>query len=250
MEPQEHFFARIGGNAGAGIAHLQRDAAAVIGNGDVNRCIGRRKRHRVIEQVFHQPFQPRAHAAHQRSRPTCDQFNPAAFIFGAVFASADDRLHQICQVNLFARGAAHFRIDPAGFGNLAHQPVNPAHIMGGNLDQFIAQRRVFYPWERFDCAPQAGERVLDFMRDIGGEAIDRVDPVTQCAGHIRNCAREQTDFIAALRQARHLDLAFAPLPHPHRRAGELAQRGNDGARQEQRKQRRCRHHYQHRNAQR
>ena len=72
--------------------------------------------------------------------------------------------------------AAQFGIDPAGFGNISDQPVNPLDIVRGDCGQFGTQLIVFDFAERFKRAAQAGERVLDFVRDIGGESLNRACP--------------------------------------------------------------------------
>ena len=106
--------------------------------------------------------------------------------------------------------------------------------MGGNADQFRAQVRVVDPWQRVDRAAQRGKGVLDLVRDIGGECLDRVDPLAQRGGHVGDRPGQQADLVAPLRQPRHHHRAVPARSHPHRRADQQLQRLDDGARQEQR----------------
>ena len=83
------------------------------------------------------------------------------------------------------------------------------------------------------------------MRDIGGEMFDRIDPLPQRGGHVRDRAGEHADLVAALRQARHFDLPVTALPHAHRGMDQFAQRTHDGLRKEERQQRRDHQRQQH-----
>ena len=172
------------------------------------------------------------------------------FVFRALLAAADNRAHQISQIDLFQGRAAHLGINPAGVGNLAHQTINTAHIVRRNFGKLALQFRIVHARKRLNRAAKRGEGVLDLMRDISGKAVDRVDPLAQRAGHIGDRAGKLTDLVRTLGQTGHFDLTLAPLTHAHRGARQLAQRRHDGARQKQRKQRRGGQHQQHRNAER
>ncbi len=138
-------------------------------------------------------------------------------------AALGNRAQQLREVDLLELGARHFRIDAAGVRDLGHQPIDPPHVMRRDLEQLRAQGRVFHLAERLGRAAQAGERVLDLMRHIGGEMLDRIDPLAQRGGHVGNRACEHPDLVAPLGQARHFDLPVAPLPHAHRGLHQFAQ---------------------------
>ena len=108
-----------------------------------------------------------------------------------------------------------------------------------------AQVRVFDVTERLRGAAQARERVLDLVRDIGGEVFDRVDPVAQGIGHVGDCAGEHPDLVAPFWQAGHLHLALATEPHALRGLGEGLQGRDDRPREEEREQDRCQQREEH-----
>ena len=64
--------------------------------------------------------------------------------------------------------------------------------------------------ESVDRRSQRSERILELVRDVGGEGFDIVDPVAQRLAHVGHRAREQSDFVAARRQPRDVDFARSP----------------------------------------
>ena len=48
----------------------------------------------------------------------------------------------------------------------------------------------------FDGAAQRGQRIFQFMRDIGGETLDRLDAVVERARHVAQRARQMADLVA------------------------------------------------------
>ena len=49
--------------------------------------------------------------------------------------------------------------------------------------------------QRFDRAAQRGQRVLQFVRHVGGETLDRVDPVVERARHVAQRAGKVADLV-------------------------------------------------------
>ena len=80
-----------------------------------------------------------------------------------------------------------------------------------------------------DGAAQRGQRVLQFMRDIGGEALDRVDAVVERLRHVAQRAREMADLVGARGEIGDLLARLDAAPHPLGRLGELAHRLGDRA---------------------
>ena len=127
-------------------------------------------------------------------------------------------------------------IDAAGVGDFRDQAIYALDVVGGNIGQLASQLRVINLVEHIECAAQAGERIFDFVGDICGKALHRVDPLAQGGGHVGKGAGQQTDFIAPLGQPGHHHRTLAPQPHPHGRAHQQAQRIDYGARQKQREE--------------
>ena len=150
-------------------------------------------------------------------------------------ACADHRLGQCHQVDLLELGAAELSVDPAGVGNLGHQAVDPFYIVRGDRGELGPQLIVLDLFQGLQRRAQAGERVLDLVRHVGRKGLDRVDPVTQGSAHVRQCAGEQPDLVAAVGQPRHFDRTVASQPDADRGADQRAQRLDYGAREEQRK---------------
>ena len=157
-----------------------------------------------------------------------------AAILAPFVAAADQGLGQGVEVHRDELGAAEFRVNPAGLGYFGDEAVNALDIVGRDARQLRAQIVVLYLLERFHGGTERGERVLDFMRHIGGEAFHRVDPAAQGNAHVGQGAGEQADLVPAFRQARHFDRTVAAQAHADRCADQGAQRLHDGPRQEQR----------------
>ena len=247
MEAAEHRLAAVGGDAGAFIGDFGDDLSPRLPDRDPHCAVLRGEGHGVVDEVFGHAFKLGGHAHHlQGAAARQVQLDPPPAVHPPVLAAADQVGEEFGKVDPLQRGAADFGIDAAGGGDFGDEAIDAAHIVGSNADKLGAQVRVIHPRQGVDGVAQGRQRVLDFMRHIRGEAVDRVDALAQCAGHVRDRAGKQADLVAALGQARHLHLAVAPLLHPHGSAREQAQRGDDGPREEQRERRRGRHHQQHR----
>ena len=56
---------------------------------------------------------------------------------------------------------------------------------------------IIHAFRGFDRAAQRGERVLDFMRDVGGEILDRADALREGRGEVAR-RRKIADLVAAV----------------------------------------------------
>jgi hypothetical protein len=87
--------------------------------------------------------------------------------------------------------------------------------------------------QRADGRAQRGERVLDFMRDIGGELFVRLDPVIKRRHHAAQRARQAPDLVGAGGQVGDADaagrhLARVAVAAQFGRGGQIGQRVGDG----------------------
>ena len=96
------------------------------------------------------------------------------------------------------------------------------------------------PRHGFDGAAQAGQRVLDLVGDIGGEALDRVHALPQRRRHVAQRARQVADLVAAPAEVGDLVVPAMAAPDMVRRRRQLADRPGDGAGQIERQQHRHR----------
>ena len=91
-----------------------------------------------------------------------------------------------------------FGVEARGVGNIADQAVEPADVV---LDDARQARLGFLGLGKrqgFDGAAQRSQRVLQFVGDVGGEALDRVDAVVERAGHVAERLAEMADLVAAV----------------------------------------------------
>ena len=109
------------------------------------------------------------------------------------------------------------------------------HVVLHDRQQAIARGAGFDPRQGFDGAAQRGQRVLELVRDVRGEALDRVDPVVERLGHVAQGAREMADFVRAVGEVGNLLARLDAAPHALGRLGELAHRLGDRIGERQRK---------------
>ncbi len=63
--------------------------------------------------------------------------------------------------------------------------------------------------QRFDRGAQRSERVFQFVRDVGGETLDRLDAAVERVGHLAKRAGELADLVAPVGEVGNLP---APVP--------------------------------------
>ena len=132
---------------------------------------------------------------------------------------------------------AHLGIQARGIGNIADQPIEPGHVILDDRHQPLLLLRVLYPRRGFDRAAQRGQRILDLVRHIGGEALDRVHAPPDRRRHGGQRHRQLADFVVPLAEIRDFDLAAVavadlvgglgqPAHGPGDRAGQVERHGD------------------------
>ncbi len=134
--------------------------------------------------------------------------------------------------------AGEFRIEARGVGNIADQPVEAAHVVLDDAGEALLGFVRFRQRQRFDRAPQRGQRVLDLVRDVGGEALDGVDTVIERGGHVAQRLAQMADLVAAMAEVGDLRPRADAAANAVGGVGEAAERRGDGAGEQDRQQRR------------
>ena len=86
----------------------------------------------------------------------------------------------------------------------------------------------------FHGAAQRGQRVLELMADIGGEAFDGVDTVVKRRRHFTQCNRKIADLILTRREIRYFLAGSRPAAYADCGGGQPPQWRRDGRGKEQR----------------
>src|SRR5690606_1380519 len=111
------------------------------------------------------------------------QFDVDLTVGGDVALDGHHGLGELQHVHPLGAFARQFGVEPAGTGNVADQPVEPLHIV---LDDGVETLAVFGALgqrQRFHGAAQRGQRVLELVGNVGGEALDGLDAVVEPVGH-------------------------------------------------------------------
>ena len=130
-----------------------------------------------------------------------------------------------------------FGIEPAGVGNVRDQPVEPLDVVLDHRQQPRAAVLVARQRQRFDRGAQRGQRILQFMGDVGGEHLDRLDAVIERVRHVAQRAGKMADLVAAAGEIGNFDAGPDAAADPLGAVGEPAHRACDGAGQQQRQAR-------------
>ena len=135
---------------------------------------------------------------------------PALDLIGDIDQSA----RQLDDVDRLAVAARQFGVEPGGVGNIGNQPVEPAHVVLDDLEQSPA--RLVGPGDRqgLDRAAQRGQRIFQFMGDVGGEALDRLHAVEQGAGHVAQRPGQMADLVVAVGEIGNFLARPDAAPHP------------------------------------
>ena len=152
---------------------------------------------------------------------------PRVALVAAIFPAGDQLLDQRAEIDRFELRAGQFGVGPGRFADVVDQPVEPADVVAGNIDQLLAKRGIIDPVESVDRRAQRRQRILELVGDVGGEGFDIVDPLAQRLAHVRDRAGEQADLVGPRGQARDIDLARATEPHAVRGERQPAQRPDD-----------------------
>ncbi len=185
----------------------------------------------VLDRDLHHPARPRA--PHSPMRPSPGEKDCALPI--RLRSTCTSRPSTACTTQrppaASARGAARLRrassrgSRPAWRGSAPHRPArcasrdSSASMREASLMSLISRSsratssammaeqaalldRVVDAPQRLDGAADRGQRVLDLVRDVGGEALDRVHAVPQRARRLRQRGGEFADLVAARSAAR------------------------------------------------
>ena len=106
------------------------------------------------------------------------------------------RAEELGEVDRRGLLALQFGVEPAGVGNIRDQPIEPAHVVLDDVEKPAPAFLGLGDRQRLHRRAQRGERIFQFMGDIGGEAFDRFDPRIERAGHVAQRAGKVADLIA------------------------------------------------------
>ena len=110
------------------------------------------------------------------------------------------------------------------------------NILLDDLHQPVLLTFVLGQAEGFDGTPERGERVLDLVCDVGGEALDGVDAAVERVRHLAERARQFADLVMAFGEVGYLRAGVLAAPHRFGGLRETAHGLRDGARQQNGKQ--------------
>ncbi len=147
---------------------------------------------------------------------------------------ARQRIEQPANIDRGHVLALQFGIEPARVGNVRDQPVEPPDVVLDHFEQPRAAALVARQRQRFDRRTQRGQRILQFMGDVGGEHLDRLDAVIERFCHVAQRAGKMTDFVAAAGEIGNLDAGPDPAADALGAVGKPADGAGDGAGQQQR----------------
>ena len=125
--------------------------------------------------------------------------------------------------------ARQLGVQPRRIGDVADQAIEPADVLEDDVHQLLPALRIVDARRGLDRAAQGGQRVLQLVGDIGGEALDRVHAQPERLRHVAQRARELADLVAAAAEIGDRVAAVAIAPHPFGGGGQPQDRPGDGA---------------------
>ena len=103
------------------------------------------------------------------------------------------------------------------------------HVVLDDREQAAARFVAAGERQRLDGAAQRGQRVLELVGDVGGEALDRVDAAVEGAGHLAQRAGEMPDLVRSGGEIRDLLARLDASADPLGGLGKAPHRAGDGA---------------------
>ena len=161
------------------------------------------------------------------------QFHAHAVVM-ALVGHADDRGEKLDQIDRLRVLPLHLAVEPAGVRDIGDQPVEPLHIVLNDGQQAAAAFVGLGERQGLDCRAQRGQRVLELVRDVGGEALDRLDTAVERIGHVPQRPGQVSDLVAPVAEIGDLDPRPDAAAHQLRAFGEAAHRSGDGSREQER----------------
>ena len=147
---------------------------------------------------------------------------------------AGQRVQQAAHVDRRHVLALQFGIEPARVGNVGDQTVEPLDVVLDHREQPGAAVLVARQRQRLHRRAQRGQRVLQFMGDVGGEHLDRLDAVIERVGHVAQRAGEMADLVAAEGEVGNFDARLDAAADALGAIGEPPHGTCDGAREQER----------------
>ena len=142
----------------------------------------------------------------------------------------DHSVEELGEIDRRHLAALQFGVEAAGVGDVGDQPVEPLHVVLDHREQPLLAVRRFGERQRFHRRAQRRQRILQLMGDVGGEALDRLDPAVERAGHVAQRAGQIADLVAPRGQVGDFDAGADAVAHPLGAVGEPLDRAGDGAR--------------------
>ncbi len=161
----------------------------------------------VVDEIVEHLAQPAVVAEHEiGGRVGSGEFQPDLRPAGRR-GVADDRgdgQQQLAEIDRRRVLPRQFGVKPRSIGDVADQAVEAPDIVQDDSRQARLGVLVARQRQCLDGAAQRSQRILDLMRDVGGETFDRVDAVVERTGHLAESLAEVPDLVAALREIRNL----------------------------------------------
>src|SRR5690606_1790467 len=145
--------------------------------------------------------------------------------------------NELLEVHLFGILAGKLGVKPRRIRNIGDEPVQPAHIELDDLQKPHAAGIGPGERERFHCAAQRSERVLQLMADIRGKALDRIYAGVKRIGHLTHGYGKVADLVLPVGEVRNFLPVLHATAHAHRRRRQPPQRSGDGGGKKERQDR-------------
>ncbi len=228
MEPLEHLFAFALGNAGPWSRISASTKLVLRAERDRDLALGRRERGRRCRAGSRSPVR-----AGRGTPITTKGPRPLRLTLIARLALSGRRSRAPTALSISAArstGSNVARLSSASIRLASAISLTSRSIRWTSWTaisvNWLPQARLLDLAQGFERASQRGERVLDLVRDVGGEAFDPVDPVTQGGGHVRDRAGQHADLVAPIGHARdHALRGRAPAARARLRAPASAAAG-------------------------
>ena len=111
------------------------------------------------------------------------QVDPGSTRTRGILRHRDNRLQQCRHIHRARVAARQFRIEPGSIRYVRNQAIEPADVMLHDVDQSVAGVVRSNPRQRFKRAAERRQRVLEFVRDVGRETLNRVQTIVQGFRH-------------------------------------------------------------------
>ena len=100
-----------------------------------------------------------------------------------VVGDADHGGEELAQIDRLGILALHLGVEAARVRDVGNQPVEPFYVVLDDREQTRAAVLALGERQRLDRRAQRGQRVLELVRNVGREALDRLDAPIERAGH-------------------------------------------------------------------